>query len=77
MSEIILKIDHEKGMKSATLLADRNARIAADKALTAQLHLLAVQQQQIVRTYFSYFLFEYFMPYFFTYFCCPIIEVSV
>ena len=49
VSEVILKMEHEKGMKSATLLADRNARVMADKALTAQLHLLAVQQQQMVR----------------------------
>jgi hypothetical protein len=50
VSEVILKMEHEKGMKSATLVADRNARVMADKALTAQLHLLAVQQQQMVRT---------------------------
>ena len=61
MSEVILKMEHEKGMKSATLLADRNARIAADKALTAQLHLLAVQHQQMVRAHIGYFLFERLM----------------
>ena len=51
MSEVILKMEHEKAMKSATLLADRNARISADRAQTAELKLFVIQQQQRVRTY--------------------------
>ena len=51
VSEVILKMEHEEGMKRSTLSADRNARVIADKALTAQLHLLAVQQQQMVRLF--------------------------
>ena len=51
VSEVILKMEHEKAMKSATLLADRNARISADRAQTAELKLFAIQQQQRVRTY--------------------------
>ena len=51
MSEVILKMEHEKSMKSATLLADRIARISADRAQTAELKLFAIQQQQRVRTY--------------------------
>ena len=50
VSEVILKMEHEKAMKSATLLADRNARISADRAQTAELKLFAIQQQQRVRT---------------------------
>lgn len=51
VSEVILKMEHEKAMKSATLLADRNARISADRAQTAELKLFVIQQQQRVRTY--------------------------
>ena len=62
VSEVILKMEHEKGMRSATLLADRNARIAADRAHTAKLKLIAAQQQQRVRSFFYYSTCLQFLP---------------
>ena len=64
VSEVILKMEHEKNMKSATLLADRNARISADRAQTAELKLFAIQQQQRVRTHSTSFDCDVFLYFF-------------